>query len=73
MNREDLFIIFKTAIENESEAFGFYQKAAMNTSDPVSKKLFEEFAKMEEYHLNKLKDRYRELREAIPETQQPKV
>ena len=73
MDREDLFIIFKMAIENKSEAFGFYQKAAMNTSDPESKKLFEEFAKMEEYHLNKLKDRYRELREAIPETQQPKV
>lgn len=69
MDREGLFIIFKTAIENKSEAFGFYQKAAMNTSDPASKKLFEEFARGEEYHLNRLKDRYREL----TETQQPKV
>lgn len=64
MDSEDLFNIFKMAIENESEAFGFYQKAAMNTSDLESKKLFEEFARGEEYHLNRLKDRYRELTEA---------
>ncbi len=69
MDRKDLFEIFKVAIENESKAFGFYQKAALKTADPAGKKLFEEFAKMEEYHLNKLKDRYRELRETILETQ----
>ena len=72
MDRENLFNIFKVAIENESEAFSFYQNAVLKTSDPTSKKLFEEFARMEEYHLNKLKERYRELRAAIPETEQPK-
>lgn len=64
MKREDLFDIFKIAIESESEAFEFYQKAAKNTTDPESKKLFEEFALMEESHLTKLKDRYRKLRES---------
>ncbi|MBI4689513.1 MAG: ferritin-like domain-containing protein [Nitrospirae bacterium] len=62
MDIESLFNIFKVAIENESSAAEFYQNAAQNTSDPESKKIFEEFAKMESYHLNKLKERYAELR-----------
>ncbi len=64
MEIENLFNIFKVAIENEASAAEFYQNAAQNTSDSESKKIFEEFAKMETYHLNILKERYAELRRA---------
>ncbi len=64
MELETLFNIFKVAIENEASAAEFYQNAAQNTSDPESKKIFEEFAKMESYHLDRLKERYAELRKA---------
>lgn len=63
MDREKLFEIFKVAIENENEAYEFYLKAAESTSDPESKKLFEEFATIEFTHVNRLKERYAELRE----------
>ena len=63
MELDQLFDIFKLAIESESQAEEFYQKASQNTTDPESKTLFEEFAKMESYHLRRLKERYAELRE----------
>ena len=67
MERETLFDIFNIAIENEASAAAFYQNAAKNTSDTESRKIFEEFARMETQHLNRLKERYAELRETTPE------
>ena len=63
IDRENLFDVFKIAIDKENEAYQFYLKAAENTSNPDVKKLFEEFAKVELSHEQKLKDKYRELRE----------
>ena len=64
MDREDLFMIFKKAIEDEERAREFYLKAAKGVSDPVMKKTFEDLAGAELGHAEILKDRYRELRES---------
>ena len=62
MDTERLFDIFKIAIEDESRAAEFYQNAAQTTFDAESKQIFEEFARMETQHLNRLKEKYAELR-----------
>jgi len=63
MDIETLFNTFKIAIDNEHEAYEFYQNAAANTSNIDAKKLFEEFAQVELQHEKRLKEKYAELRE----------
>ncbi|MEW6002251.1 MAG: ferritin family protein [Nitrospirota bacterium] len=63
IDREKLFDVFKIAIDKEHEAYEFYMNAAANTSNPDVKKLFEEFARVELSHEQKLIDKYRKLRE----------
>lgn len=63
IDREKLLDVFEIAIDEENKAYQFYLKAVENTSNPDVKKLFEEFAKVELSHEQKLKDKYRELRE----------
>ncbi|GAB4389644.1 MAG: hypothetical protein Kow0025_16260 [Thermodesulfovibrionales bacterium] len=61
MDREDLFLIFKKAIEDEEKARDFYLRAAGSVSDPDIKKTFEELARTEIGHAELLRDKYREL------------
>ncbi len=62
MELENLFNIFKIAIDKEHEAYEFYSKAAATTSNPDAKKLFEEFADVELGHEKRLKEKYADLR-----------
>lgn len=62
MDVKDLFAIFKTAIDNERDAYDFYRTAAAGASDPETRELFEELADTELGHERKLEKRYRELK-----------
>ena len=62
MEREELFAVFKKAIDDEEKAYEFYLKAAENALEPEIKKTFETLAKDELYHSEKLKEKYRGLR-----------
>ena len=65
LDKENLFAVFKIAIDKEREAYEFYLNAAAKTSHPDVKKLFNEFAKVERLHEQKLEEKYREIREEI--------
>ncbi len=67
MTKDELFDAFKIAIEKEYEAHGFYRDLAQKTTDGEIKKLLERFAGDELYHLEKLKDLYREMKEGAVE------
>ncbi len=63
MEREKLFKVFKTAIDDERRARNFYMSAAALTSDPDIRKIFEELASVESSHEAKLLEKYTKLRD----------
>ena len=65
MDREELFKVFKKAIDDEEKAYEFYLKSAQSALEPEIKKTFEALAKDELYHSEKLKEKYRELRALV--------
>lgn len=66
MDKEELFRVFKKAIEDEQKAYDFYMKAAAGTQDPEVRKTFEDLAKTELRHSEILEEKYQELRGGSP-------
>jgi rubrerythrin len=67
MKKQDLFTLFKTAIEREQAAQQLYEEMIAATDDEEARKLLENFLGQEKYHEEKLKEIYAELRDKIKE------
>lgn len=63
MDKDTLYAIFKTAIDNEYASYEFYRKAAADTTDKKAKELFERFMATELDHKTELEKLYKSLRE----------
>jgi rubrerythrin len=66
MDREQYFSAFKLAIEEEQKAHELYSTLAEMSTDPETKKIFEQFARDELEHRRKLMDRYSKLKGKTP-------
>ncbi len=67
MKMQDLFNLFKTAIEREQSAQQLYEEMIAGTDDAEARKVLETFLGQERYHEEKLKEVYAELREKLKE------
>ncbi|MDD5132540.1 MAG: ferritin family protein [bacterium] len=67
MKKQDLFNLFKTAIEREQSAQQLYEEMIAGTDDTEAKKLLESFLGQEKYHEEKLKEVYAELKDKLKE------
>jgi rubrerythrin len=62
MKREELFEIFKVAVDNEQEAYETYKNIAENVDDENLKKIFEDMSKDELRHKEQIMEQYNALR-----------
>jgi rubrerythrin len=67
MKKQDLFDLFKTAIEREQGAQKLYEEMIAGTTDAEARKLLEDFLGQERYHEEKLKELYAELKDKLKE------
>lgn len=62
MKKEELFEIFKVAVDKEHEAYESYKNIAENVDDENLKKIFEDMSKDELRHKEQIIEQYNALR-----------
>lgn len=61
MDKEELIRIIQKAVQTERDGNRFYSGAAEATRDPKAKKMFEQLARDELYHVQVIEELYRDL------------
>ena len=67
MDKEELIRIIQKAVQTERDGNHFYSEVAEATRDPKEKKMFEQLARDELYHVQVIKDLYHDLLPDAPE------
>lgn len=63
MSKDELFRMFKVAIERERESYELYKNIAESSESAELKVVFERLAKEEQKHRDTIEKRYKILRE----------